>query len=75
MAQLTSTGQRHDRISSGTPGPTLNDGIPDAAECPGPSPEVEITLGQKMLSAVSGSIFTSLLGMDALSTFVYFCKS
>ena len=46
------SGQRHDRI-----------GGQDMA---GEGPFAEITLGQKMLSAVSGSVFTSLLGRTGL---------
>lgn len=51
--------QRHDRI----------EGLKqkrDPRGGPG-SGNVEITLAQKMMSAVSGSIFTSLLGMAPLS--------
>lgn len=46
-------GQRHTRI--------------DASEKNAQSPNVEIKLGQKMLSAVSGSVFTSLLGMASVA--------
>lgn len=42
-------GQRHNRIER----------LEETSE----TPNVEITLGQKMLSAVSGSVFTSLLGI------------
>jgi hypothetical protein len=31
--------------------------------------EIEITVGQKMISATSGSLLTSLLGMDQSSSF------
>lgn len=51
-------GQRHDRLpgdSSRTATMTMN----DADELP---PETDISAGQKMLSAVSGSLLTSLLG-------------
>ncbi|KAI9722401.1 MAG: hypothetical protein M1828_004768 [Chrysothrix sp. TS-e1954] len=61
MAHSTTAGQGHDRISPGVPGPTINEGIADATESTETVPNIEITLGQKMLSAVSGSIFTSLL--------------
>lgn len=49
-------GQRHDRLQDGAvhvPGDFVEEDIP----------EPEISIGQKMLSAVSGSILTSLLGM------------
>lgn len=53
-------GQRHDRIheinGSATTGP-LPLGGPDGDDI-----DVEITAGQKMLSAMSGSLLTSLLG-------------
>lgn len=48
-------GQRYDRIQDGAvymPSDLPDDDIP----------EPEISIGQKMLSAVSGSILTSLLG-------------
>ena len=52
------SGQRHDRSSRG-PGTsnlvTMNE--PDESEV-----EMDISVGQKMLSAVSGSLLTSLLG-------------
>ena len=44
-------GQRHDRIPGGDSGDHDSDGI-----------DVEITAAQKMLSAVSGSLLTALLG-------------
>ena len=51
-------GQRHDRISSGILGVTaVTRGDKDGTET-----EVDISAAQKMLSAVSGSLLTSLLG-------------
>lgn len=55
----SSGGQPHDRIRNTKVVATAGDG--DEA------PDVDITIGQKMLSAVTGSIFTSLLGRGARS--------
>jgi hypothetical protein len=46
-------GQRHDRFDA----PGVSIGEPDEADDDAP-----VSLGQKMLSAVSGSLITSLLG-------------
>ena len=57
-----STGQLHDRIQQ------------DAAmhnQSEGASKDADISLGQKMLSAVSGSVLTSLLGMQPSSSIPY----
>ena len=51
-------GQRHDRIPSGVLGVTAV----IRSDRDEPEPEVDISAGQKMLSAVSGSLLTSLLG-------------
>ena len=52
-------GQRHDRI----PDPR-NGGASKATVDPNNfPPEIDISAGQKMLSAVSGSLLTSFLGM------------
>ena len=60
-----SHGQRHDRIPGGT------GGGPSAAMTStdevGPEPDMEISAGQNMLSAVSGSLLTSLLGESTTS--------
>lgn len=52
-------GQRHERVEGGNGGEASAMG--SAAN--DSEPEVEISAGQKMLSAVSGSLLTSLLGM------------
>jgi solute carrier family 25 protein 39/40 len=56
---LISHDQGHDRLlrnaGKGTPPPMADDGS---------LPEVDISAGQKMLSAVSGSLLTSLLGKE-----------
>lgn len=60
MAAVHRQGQRHDRI----PSPPEN-GDPNAPSGPGSTPRTvdgDISIPQKMLSAVSGSILTSLLG-------------
>lgn len=51
-------GQRHERVEGGNGGEVsaMGSGARDS------EPEVEISAGQKMLSAVSGSLLTSLLG-------------
>ena len=56
-------GQRHDRISGGILGVTAvtRSGRDE------PETEVDISAGQKMLSAVSGSLLTSLLGKPCSS--------
>ena len=56
-------GQRHDRISGGILGVTA------VTRCgrDEPETEVDISAGQKMLSAVSGSLLTSLLGKPCSS--------
>jgi hypothetical protein len=55
----TTEGQRHDRISDD--GPTVR---PDRF-APGRdhNGDIDITAGQKMLSAMSGSLLTSLIGI------------
>ena len=57
-------GQRHDRIS----GAVSDQFTATMAEVEEQLPEVDISAGQKMLSAVSGSLLTSLLGMQLLFT-------
>lgn len=53
-------GQNHDRLTGGNVSfSTVRMASP---ENDGPDDVVEITAGQKMLSAMSGSLFTSLLG-------------
>ena len=62
--QSPSQGQRHDRlpnISSATNSVTM--GRMDDIE---PEIETEISASQKMLSAVSGSLLTSLLGVSII---------
>jgi solute carrier family 25 protein 39/40 len=55
-------GQGHDRIHGDDPIP----GIPPAMATPGVDVvEQDITAGQKMISAMSGSLLTSLLGMSS----------
>lgn len=51
-------GQRHNRLGEGNgeEASTMGSAAGDS------EPEVEISAGQKMLSAVSGSLLTSLLG-------------
>ncbi len=59
---LLPEGQRHDRVLG-------HDGAIMAAKSIPPDDgiaEIEITTGQKMLSAVSGSLLTSLLGETGL---------
>ena len=60
-------GQRHDRVpdsfDAGAMTPVILDQMGDSVS----EPEVEITASQKMLSAVSGSLLTSLLGMPNFS--------
>lgn len=56
---ISQTGQRHDRMAALNP----TSDQPD----PATAREVQITLAQKMLSAVSGSVFTSLLGKHITS--------
>ena len=51
-------GQRHDRVGGGDE----SDGSTMASSANEPEAEVAISTGQKMLSAVSGSLLTSLLG-------------
>lgn len=61
MAAAHTQGQPHDRIP-----PLPGQGDLDAPSAQGRVPrpaDSEVTIGQKMLSAVSGSILTSLLGM------------
>ena len=63
-----SWGQRHDRsIQSTSNSVTMNgDNKPEA--------EMDISAGQKMLSAVSGSLLTSLLGNPLLQrVWTYLC--
>lgn len=57
-----SKGQAHDRVNNlNLKANSLEDTSPK---------DVEITLGQKMLSAVSGSVFTSLLGISCASSII-----
>ncbi|KAI9834949.1 MAG: hypothetical protein M1819_002672 [Sarea resinae] len=51
-------GQRHDRITDAN---SSGSGMGTAGQDDDDQPDIEITHGQKMLSAVSGSILTSLL--------------
>ena len=51
-------GQSHDRVGGGDE----SDGSKMACPANEPEAEVAISAGQKMLSAVSGSLLTSLLG-------------
>ena len=55
-SDYTSQGQRHDRIHNREDGST---GGPQTTS----SAAIETSISQKMLSAVSGSVLTSLLGM------------
>jgi solute carrier family 25 protein 39/40 len=55
-----SPGQGHDRIHSDDPIPGIPPSMPVSGD---DAVEVDITAGQKMLSAMSGSLLTSLLGM------------
>lgn len=60
LNKLTSGGQNHDRLAG------VDEVIDEAnMSAPGPTPAVaipDITVPQKMMSAMSGSLFTSLLG-------------
>jgi solute carrier family 25 protein 39/40 len=64
-------GNGHDRIHGDNPIPGVSSTIAMTGD--NDDIEVDITAGQKMLSAMSGSLLTSLLGMwsDALKN----CKS
>lgn len=53
-----SLGQRHDRMGTGSR--ISNGETRDASQEPEPDPQISV--GQRMLSAVSGSLLTSLLG-------------
>ena len=65
-------GQRHDRI----PKQLGFNNAPVGSEDPAPPPlDSDITLAQKMLCAVSGSILTSLLGkLEASPTSPFNCS-
>lgn len=52
-------GQGHDRIRADDPVPGI---LPSMAVTGGDDVEFDITAGQKMVSAMSGSLLTSLLG-------------
>lgn len=60
-------GQRHDRIPNDSPSGNGAFDLPSEPKFTRPktSQEIETSLSQKMLSAVSGSILTSLLGETA----------
>jgi hypothetical protein len=60
-SNLSTQGQRHDRIEHHG----VAFGEPDDDEG-----DISISLGQKMLSAISGSLITSLLGMSASSALI-----
>jgi len=61
MAGVSTQGQRHDRIRDiPENGKLESSAAPNLAPRP---PQVDVSIAQKMLSAVSGSILTSLLGM------------
>lgn len=65
MAATHTQGQRHDRIP-----PPPGHGDLDAPSAPKVTPsqaQGDVSITQKMLSAVSGSILTSLLGIQHLS--------
>ena len=47
-----------------TPAMSTREGVAVVGSGEDGAPEVEISVGQKMLSAVSGSILTSLIGME-----------
>ena len=63
MAGVNTQGQRHDRIRE-LPGngELESSAAPNLAPRP---PDMDVSIAQKMLSAVSGSILTSLLGTTA----------
>ena len=56
-------GQRHDRSQNDPPG-SQSSGTRD-----GDNGEIEISAPQKMLSAVSGSLLTSLLGKSSMESY------
>jgi solute carrier family 25 protein 39/40 len=57
-------GRGHDRIHGDNPIPGVSSTIAMTGDMPGSNDdiEVDITAGQKMMSAMSGSLLTSLLG-------------
>ncbi len=73
-ALAASEGQRHDRFADDI---ALNGPPTDSAPGRDHNGEIEISAGQKMLSAMSGSLLTSLIGMcysgssRCLSTYAY----
>ena len=78
MSLWTSIEQQTDSLSNGlendatgtkigfqnTPAMSTREGVAVVGSSEDGSPEVEVSVGQKMLSAVSGSILTSLIGME-----------
>ena len=60
-------GQGHDR----TLGDIIQEQHPTSRHGSNRDEEIEITASQKMLSAVSGSLFTSLLGMSSISLYTH----
>jgi hypothetical protein len=62
MAAMDTKGQRHDRIDGDTPDDGRNHPPPPNFTPPVRVMEAETSVTQKMLSATTGSILTSLLG-------------
>lgn len=63
VGDLHIQGQGHDRILEDT----IQEQHPTSRHGSNRDEEIDITASQKMLSAVSGSLFTSLLGMSSIS--------
>ena len=59
---VSSGGQNHDRLSAVGDAPPLGRTTMQSTQDDGPDDVVEITASQKMISAISGSLLTSLLG-------------
>ena len=61
--KIEHAGSESSRASSTSPAMSYRSSVAVARSSEDDAPEVEISAGQKMLSAVSGSLLTSLIGM------------
>jgi hypothetical protein len=68
MASLHTKGQSHDRISHPSGNGALD--MPAEPNVIGKPVEVTTSMTQKMLSATTGSLMTSLLGMSRVLSFL-----